>query len=311
VASEFETVWTTIPLKGVSLGDRSEMSLGNDIALLRSDVRLLAARDDLSLLLSKVQSEDVGRADWFLVLRVLQSTLRAVDIPRTAERLLDALMAFQIIKPIVTYGLLFHGTESRDGQILWHGMDDRRWPMIGGQWSQMRRFDALLLKNVQEMLPRVHRVMSGTDIGKINAIHLLQLALEHPHPLIACLLAVTGMDAVLKSGRRRDFKERLCKLLGASTLAFPDWNSPHFLPPNHTVKDLAIPLYTLRNKVAHGADLREAARDKESPVDLGELKPYVSLHPPNWSLEMEMVQYATLLGEAAIYLLGQVLQRVL
>jgi len=110
VVSEFETVWTTIPLKGVSLGDRLEVSLGNEIAHLRSDFRLLAARDGLDLFLSKVQTEDVGRADSFLVLRVLQSPLQAVDIPRTAEFLLDALMAFQIIKPIETYGLLFHGT---------------------------------------------------------------------------------------------------------------------------------------------------------------------------------------------------------
>jgi len=119
------------------------------------------------------------------------------------------------------------------------------------------------------------------------------------------------MEAILDSKDRWDFETKLCELLGASTLAFPDWNSPDFSPPNYTVKNLAVHLYILRSKVAHGADLREAARDKNSPVDLSELKEYMPASPRSYDPSPETVQYATILGEAAIYLLGQVLEKVL
>ncbi|MGH9764567.1 MAG: hypothetical protein ACREAC_27340, partial [Blastocatellia bacterium] len=157
----------------------------------------------------------------------------------------------------------------------------------------------------------VQDTLNGRDIAKKNATHLLQLALEHPHPLIACLLAVIGMEAVLKSNSRRDFAEKLCALLGASTLAFPDWNSPQFSQPMYTVENLALHLHTLRSKIAHGRDLREAAHDAKAPVDLGELKEYIPVDSRSYDFQPQTVQYATLLGEAAIYLLGQALQKVL
>jgi hypothetical protein len=145
--------------------------------------------------------------------------------------------------------------------------------------------------------------MAGSDIAKRNAVHLLQLALEHPHPYIACLLAVAGMEAILDSQSRWDFEKKLCDTLGTSTPAFPNWNSPHFPPLKYTIKELAIHLYTLRSKVAHGVDLAKAATDRLSPVDLFELKEYIP--------EGEPAQYATLLSESSIYLLGQLLLKIL
>jgi hypothetical protein len=61
--------------------------------------------------------------------------------------------------------------------------------------------------------------------------------------------------------------------------------------------------HALRNKIAHGADLRSATTDKKHPVDLTRR---VSLMQ-----DSESVNYALLLSEAACYLLCQVLQRVL
>lgn len=144
--------------------------------------------------------------------------------------------------------------------------------------------------------------MKGPDMAKRNAVHLLLLALEQPHPYIACLLAVIGIDAILQSNGRRDFEVKLSEFLGASTLAFPDWNSPNFPPLKYTVKELAVHLYTLRSKIAHGVSLLSAAQDKTSPVDLSKLKEYIP--------EGEPVHYATLLSESSIYLLAQVLKKV-
>ncbi len=57
----------------------------------------------------------------------------------------------------------------------------------------------------------------------------------------------------------------------------------------------------LRNKLAHGADLRKANIDKSTPVDLVKK---VELIP-----ELESRAHAYLLSEAAVYLLCQVLQK--
>ena len=292
-----ETSWTVMPLKGVHWGRDAEVPLGDGLALIRTDERLLAAAD--GLFLGKVQIGDVGKSECFLVLRT--SGPDETDAFTAVEQLQDALMALQIIKPIETFGLIFFGTQMSTGNIRWHGTNDRGWGMRAGQWAQMRAFDEPLLERAKTLLNPVRQTLKGPDIAKRNAVHLLQLALEHPHPLIACMLAVTGMEAIFDSADRRDFERKICALLGESTLAFPDWNSPQWAPPKYTVKDLAVHLYTLRSKIAHGADLLSAKLDKNSPVDFSTMKEYIE--------GLDAVQYATLLGESAIYLLCQVLQK--
>jgi len=153
------------------------------------------------------------------------------------------------------------------------------------------------------MIAKVQTVMKSTNAERKNSIILLQLALEHMHPLIAGLLSVMGMEAMFDSSNRTDFRDKLCDCLGASTLAFPDWNSPTMPQPKYTVEELAIPLYMLRNKLAHGADLHKASVDKTTPVDLVKK---VDLIP-----ELEPRAHAYLLSEVACYLHCQVLERVL
>lgn len=295
-----ETLWTTVGLRGVDFGPRTEAVLGPDLSLLKANESLRCAGD--LLVMSKVQHDAMRRCPWFLVQRTVAAAGRSNDANKCTESLQDALMALQIVKPIETDGFIFQGDEWSADKIDWHGTHIR-WPMSGGQWARLRLFDALLLTKAESILERVQAVMAGTVIAMKNAVHLLQLALEHPHPYVACLLAVTGLEAVFDSNDRWDFETKLCDLLGPSTLAFPDWNSPDFPPLPYTVKDLAVHLYTLRSKVAHGADLRDAIHDKNSPVDLLQLREYIPSTEP--------VRYAMLLGESSIYLLGRVLQRVI
>jgi len=295
------TAWIVSPLKGVVL-DKSEYAFGDNLSLIRVSQQLLGARSELFL--SKVQFELVGKAPWYLALRIPESPSNAVDLHQAVEPLLDALMAFQIVKPIETYGLVFCGIEHWGGGMHWQSNSDRRWGMVAGPWAQLRTFDEPLLKRAQSIMNPVREIMVGSDVAMRNAIHLLQLALEHPHPYVSCLMAVTGIETALGGcDNRRDFEKKICDLLGAGTLAFPDWNSPTTPPLGYTVKELAVHLYTLRSKIAHGANLASAAQDKNSPVDLAALKDYIA--------ESDRVRYAALLGESSIYLLGQVLQTVL
>jgi hypothetical protein len=200
-------------------------------------------------------------------------------------------MAIQVIKPISTLGLIYRGTQI-----------ERRPPMQPGQWASENKFDDAMLGAVPAMIDRIQPVMDGRSVEKRNALTLLQLGLEHFHPYIAGLLWVTGLEAIFDSGGRDEFKKKLCQCLGPQTPAFPNWHSKPDAP-TYTVEEIAIPLFVLRNKLAHGADLRSAATDKKHPVDL--------TRRVNLTQENEAVNFALLLSEAACYLLCQVLQRVL
>ena len=172
--------------------------------------------------------------------------------------------------------------------------------MFAGVWAQMRPFDAKLIAQLRDFLPKVTARMKGSSVEEKNSINLLQLSLEHFHPLIKCLLSVVGLDALLDSKDRNDFKKKLCGRLGELTQVFPDWNSPSVSPPKYSVADVAVHLYTLRSKIAHGVDLRKALHDKNAPADLAKWVEPIE--------EMGTMSYAELLSEAAIYILCALLQ---
>lgn len=112
-----------------------------------------------------------------------------------------------------------------------------------------------------------------------------------------------GLEALFDSKNRKDFKEKLCQSLGNSTQVFPDWNSPSVPPPKYTVGEIALHLYTLRSKIAHGVDLRRAAQDKNVPIDLTRKVELIE--------QLEPRSYAVLFSEAAVYLVCLVLQKEL
>lgn len=299
------------PLRGVDLRAESEIPLGDGLFLAPAHVYQRTIEHDIAhFFLSRVQAQNMAKARWVLGLRRADTAERPADIPTCVEAFQNGLMALQIVKPIRTYGLFFHGTEMPDGSPRLRGLTDRRWGMAAGQWAELRAFDEPLLGHACQILDQVRATMGGSDIPKRNAVHSLQLALEHPHPYVSCLLAVMGIEAILDSSDRWDFESKLCDLLGANAPAFPDWNSPDFRPPKYSVKDLAVHLYTLRSKIAHGVDLRTAAADKRSPVDLLEFKEYITTPFTAYEQVSDPVQYAKLLGEVSIYLLCRLLQVV-
>ncbi len=204
-------------------------------------------------------------------------------------RFYSGLMALQVIKPIQTFGHIYspNNIESRPR-------------MVPGPWALTKHYDAEMLGRVPEMIARIQRVTDGAKVEPKNALTLLQLGLEHFHPLIAGLFWVMGMEAIFNSTNRNDFKTKLCDCLGADTLAFPQWSTPG---PAYTVGEIALDLYMLRNKLAHGRDLREARLDKTTPVDLTK-----QVQPLGFA---EPTANAAVLSEAACFLLCQVLQKTL
>jgi hypothetical protein len=293
-------VWIFTGLQNIDMVGQQEIKLTDRLALHKPNGLLLSCRDRNAL--GGRDFQQMESVSCFLLLRENGSPLRTPEREKYVSRLQNALMAFQIIKPISTYGFIFQAIQHVPAALNLERIE-RRLPMDPGLWAKRRTFDEALLSQVPGTIARVQNVMDGNDIRKKNAIYLFQLALEHYHPYVAALLAVAGMEAIFDCWGRKEFKQRLCNCLGASAHAFPDWNPPEVSPKRFTVERLAVPLYTLRSKIAHGADLREAANDKSAPVDLLEL---VDLRS-----DFGKPTYAMLLCESSIYLLAQVLKKVL
>jgi hypothetical protein len=272
---------------------------GHDSIFLRDDLSLVRPNNNLlnhrwNWAQGQGEIEQEGKATRYLVCEYPQwvpdggnETARE----RGSTRFYTGLMAIQVIKPIRTMGFIYR-----------HQQIERRAPMEPGQWALMNEFDGAMLARVPAMIDRIQSVGDSGSVEKRNALTLLQLGLEHFHPYIAALLWITGLEAIFDSGGKEKFKKKLCGCLGPGTPAFPNWHSKPDAP-TYTVEELAIPLFVLRNKLAHGADLRSAAADKKHPVDL--------TRRVNLTHNTDTVNFALLLSEAACYLLCQVLQRVL
>jgi len=291
-------IWSFTGMPGVHVPDEEEIDLGSGFSVMKPIEAMLSARD--REIMSGEEYKDTGRCGWYLVFKTTPIDDRSISSTTDIQ---NGLISFQIIKPTRTTGWMFVCEQWMSGPCLSLKTTERRPPIDCGRWANMRGFDKELLSWVPEMIVKVRQTMRGASAESKNAIILLQLGLEHMHPLIAGLLHVMGMEAVFDRGDRFDFKKKLCGCLGASTPAFPDWNSSTFSQPKYTVEELAVPIYMLRSKLAHGADLRKAAVDKSNPVDLVKK---VELIP-----ELEPQAHAFLLAEAACYLHCQVLQKIL
>ena len=280
-------------LRGVEVGDDAEVGLGNGFSLVKPNEYLLSARDHDSM--TGREFADAASVSRYLVYKH-KPLFRGTTYEELKAIFQCGLLALQVIKPVRTLGILFYG-DYTPGSGFSLQCIERRPEMEPGPEALKKTFDQELLKLVPSTIESIRQIMKGTSAESRNAFILLQLGLEHYHPLIAGLLWVMGLEAIFDSGDKKVFKKKLRDCLGPSTRVFPDWNAQQ---PNYTVDDIAIDLYTLRNKLAHGADLRKAASDKKFPVDLIEKHTLPDSSEP---------AYALILSEAACYLLCQVLRK--
>jgi hypothetical protein len=283
-------------LRNIDLGDQAEATLDGGYSLVKPNESILSARDTSAM--TGHEFSDAANASLYLVY-----SPGVPPFPRHTHEEIKAsfycgMMALQIIKPVPTLGLVFCQDHTPNGSYSLAITIERRPPMEAGPWALSRTFDQHLLTGLPGMIRGVRAIMAGSNAEKRNAIHLLQLGLEHFHPLISGLLWVMGMDAIFDSGGAQKFKDDLCACLGGSTHVYPPWNAGQ---PAWTVGDIAGELYVMRNKLVHGVDLRKARTDKKFPVDLVAKQSLLS--------SSDAAPRALLLSEAACYLLCQVLQK--
>jgi hypothetical protein len=288
------SLWSFTGLMGVDLSNSPVVRLPYDFFLSAKTPQLLSALNE-GYMGSIRRMWWTQRLDAFFCLRSADSYPRSQHV----ERFQDGLMALQIIKPVQTLGLIL---QADDYSGNFSGVSAQERPqMSAGAWAELRRFDKELIAKLEEIIPKVLSRMQSGSAEQKNSVNMLQFSLEHLHPLVKGLFAVMGLEAVFDSGGRSQFRDALCDCLGESTIVFPDWNSPHFSPPTFTVGQIAIELYTLRSKIAHGVDLRKAAQDPKFPVDL--------LRKVTLSHLLADTAYCVALSEAAIYLLCEVIKK--
>jgi hypothetical protein len=284
-------------LRSVEANESTDVSLGSGFSLMKTNEYLLSARSKSHM--TGAEWKEGAEVGSYLVYK---AQAQSESYETTKGNFLNGMMALQVLKPSRTLGLLFYGgfyeDAPRANSVFSLQRIERRPPMEPGPWAAKKWVDLELQAQLPATIESVQKIMSGPDAERKNAFILLQLGLEHFHPLVAGLLWMTGLEAIFDSGGKEEFKKAICKCLGKNCPIFPDWH-PQKL--TWTVEEKAIDLFVLRNKLAHGADLRDAAHDKKYPVDLLEK---ISL-TDSW----DQSPYALLLSEAACYLLCQVLQK--
>lgn len=295
-----EIIYTGI--KYLDIGVEDEVPMADGLKLVKPNSFLLSGR--MRYAQNEYEYEEAEKASHYLVYRY-----EHLDVVPIGQEIKDpnamfygGLMALQIIKPVSTLGFVYKGTDYGGSSI--NAAIEALPPMHAAEWARLKQFDAACLAEAITLIPRVQAALMGTCVPQKNAITTLQLGMETYtyHQYIAGLLWVMGMEAIFDSQNRNDFSDKLCNLLGEDTPAFPNWAEVE-TPFPWTVKDIAIDLYMLRNKLAHGVDLGSAASDKKTPVDLLKI---VRLH--EYSQDR---YYSMLLAEAACYLLCRVIEKTI
>lgn len=299
VASRY-TLWTFTGIRGVELSPGTEFPLAKGLSIIPTSPFILSrwCCDDLNL----HQQQAMKNVGHYLVYKSPTLPRDPIDERRARNRLLTALIAIQIVKPSRTLGSVLQLIEKDSGEPS-IGPSEARSPMDPGQWPSLRHLDTPLLEQSVGTIAKVDAVMAGTDVRMKNAINLFQLALEHHHPAIACLLAVASVEACLDTRNAAGFERGLCDLLGARSPVFPDWNRPEFEHPPYTVEQLGFTLHRLRSTIVHGNDLRSATGKNGETIDFRQLQDFVD--------EERKPTYVQLLCEASICLTCQVLAKSL
>jgi hypothetical protein len=195
----------------VYLDDQDEVDLGHGFSLMKVNDSIRCGWGHHFM--SNENYDDAAECGSYLVFRCVQDFLGTDQSAVGSQELQNGLAAFHILKPTHTLGFIFQ-CEQWSGPLLSLKTAEHRPAITPGQWARMREFDSSLRSRVPSMIATVRKTMKGTNVEHKNSIILMQLALEHMHPLVGGLLHVMGMEAIFDSSNRNDFREKICDCLG-------------------------------------------------------------------------------------------------
>lgn len=153
---------------------------------------------------------------------------------------------------------------------------------------------------VEAVVNGVNNILEEKDPRTSNPIRLFEQGLISANPYIRIFLWVSAIDGILMAVKEQHFIERLSALLGADSRVFPKDDGVYIDRPL-SVKDVARDLFIIRSEIAHGKGIGK--RFWQAREDLKILCPI--------SAYGESPRYVTLLEEAALSLLSQILRKII
>jgi hypothetical protein len=127
-------VWVFAGLKDVSMAGQQEIRLTNSFTLNQPDELLLSCRD--RYLLCGRDWQQIENVSCFLLLREQAPPLRGPERDKHFAGLQNALMAFQVLKPLHTSGFIFQAVQLHPATLNLERIGARR-PMDAGIWASM------------------------------------------------------------------------------------------------------------------------------------------------------------------------------
>ena len=170
-------------LRSIANDGEEEISLAGGLSLIRPNEQLLAHR--WKWVMNEQEFAEEATASRYLMCRYPSWISDGDAEIAGSAKFYSGLMAIQIIKPVQTLGFI-HSRQRIE----------RRHPMVAGSWARMTEFDVDMLRRVSPLIERIQRVMRADSTDRKNAITLLQLGLDQPHPYVAGLLWLMGLLAL-------------------------------------------------------------------------------------------------------------------
>lgn len=234
---------------------------------------------------------------WFYY-RFKDVPTRPTDVQNTAfGKVVDATYALVILAPAGNNGIrILCNKEDQNWKsvTIIHDPEFRSTP-----WGNIQSCVHIGRSDLTAVVNGVTKVSTEGIIRLLNPLQFLEHGLQSRNIHLRIFLWVTGLDALVMAGNRRNFINRMIRLLGRESFVFPE--AEFFGQPKYRIEDVLEDLYELRSCIAHGQEIPEKFR-KESgfPDTSGKC---IELYKPGYT-------YRGVLEECSLFMLCRALRTV-
>jgi hypothetical protein len=222
----------------------------------------------------------------------------APTTPSPESHLADARLGLQVAAPMGTFlSVCIREQDASENPLL---MTTQLEQFYGTVWSRMRGFNGMTPQQIESIVNGVIFFLQSGDPRLANPIRLLEQGLVSRNNYLRVLLWVTAIDGILMAIKEQLFVQRLSAFLGAASRVFPKDDGVYIERPL-SIKEVARDLFILRSEIAHGKAIGK--RFWEARGDLKVLCPINAYG--------DSPRYVTVLEEAALSLLSQILRKII
>ncbi len=163
-------------LRDIEAGAAAEVSVRGEFSLVKPNDWLLSAMDKHDM--TGREREESASVSRYLVYKHEPTPSPPKTYEETYEEIKSSfscgLTALQVLKPIRTLGIVFHGQFYNDAPdapaVFSLRRIERRPPMEPGPWASRKAFNQELLKRVPATIESVQQIMKGPNAERRNAL---------------------------------------------------------------------------------------------------------------------------------------------